>query len=273
MKKPRFRKYKITVEDESRLSIVNRWRITVPKLVIAAIITLILAVFLAVLVIIYTPLRNKLPGYMVDSQRLQIENAMLRVDSLSNIYNTDRQYIENLAKILNTDRNPADSVRHMPQSTRGADSLMTSTDAERKFIASYNKREKYNVGILSPLAASNMMFRLPCQGGVADKSTIEDEKLRFRIAGGMPVTAIADATVIEVSRVATEGGGSCVLQHANGFVSRYSHLTGISVRVGQHVRSGEVIALQHPSSATDFSYFMIQLWRHGDSLLPAQYLL
>lgn len=270
---PKFRKYKIIIEDESRLSIVSRLHLTIPRLILFCIPVVLLTISIAVTIIMYTPLRNYLPGYMRDNQRMQIENAILRLDSLSEAYNEKRVYFDNIAKLLDTDREVSDSLKHLPQSTRSADTLMTSTEAERKFVTSYNNRERYNTGILAPLAASNMMFRIPSPMAVADKSTIGNEKLRFRTSNGMPVTAIADATVIDVSRVATEGGGSCVLQHANGFVSRYSHLTGISVRVGQRVSSGEVIALQRPTSATDFSYFIIQLWRQGDPLLPAQYLL
>lgn len=57
---------------------------------------------------------------------------------------------------------------------------------------------------------------------------------------GTPVLATSDATVMEVEQ--DRGYGKYItLQHSNGMLSRYGHLSLQSVAPGQHVRAGETI--------------------------------
>lgn len=57
---------------------------------------------------------------------------------------------------------------------------------------------------------------------------------------GTPVLATADGTVSQVAQDVRFGKYISV-QHADGTTSRYGHLSGQSVRIGQRVRAGQVI--------------------------------
>ena len=63
------------------------------------------------------------------------------------------------------------------------------------------------------------------------------------IAGqGEPVLATADGTVADVVRTGKGLGNVVTIDHGNGYVTRYAHLSDISVSKGQKVTKGKKIA-------------------------------
>ncbi len=65
----------------------------------------------------------------------------------------------------------------------------------------------------------------------------------YAIPEGSRVFATADGRVKDVSRRNSTSGQTVVLDHGNGYETSYSHLSSISVRKGQQVRRGDIIAL------------------------------
>ena len=93
-------KYKLTIINENTLEEVVG--IHVSKLngfsVLLATCTVIF--LLAAIIIVFTPLRNYLPGYMNSEVRTQIVDNALRVDSLQQILNKQNLYIMNIQDIF-----------------------------------------------------------------------------------------------------------------------------------------------------------------------------
>lgn len=65
----------------------------------------------------------------------------------------------------------------------------------------------------------------------------------YAIPEGSRVFATADGKVRDVSRRNSTSGQTIVIDHGNGYTTSYSHLSHISVRKGQQVRRGDIIAL------------------------------
>ena len=65
----------------------------------------------------------------------------------------------------------------------------------------------------------------------------------YAIPEGSRVFATADGVVRDVSRRNSTSGNTVVIDHGNGYTTSYSHLDQISVRKGQQVRRGDIIAL------------------------------
>lgn len=64
--------------------------------------------------------------------------------------------------------------------------------------------------------------------------------LDFRAAHGSPVHATADGVVSFVGRKA--GYGNCIeIDHGNGMLTRYAHMSALRTRVGKEVSAGDVI--------------------------------
>lgn len=64
--------------------------------------------------------------------------------------------------------------------------------------------------------------------------------LDFRAAYGSPIHATADGVVSFVGRKA--GYGNCIeIDHGNGMLTRYAHMSAFSTRIGKEVSAGDVI--------------------------------
>ncbi len=89
---------------------------------------------------------------------------------------------------------------------------------------------------------------------------------------GMPIRAPARGTV---TFVGTEGGyGSVViLDHGNNITTRYAHLSKVSVKVGQYVQRGEVIAALGNSGRSTGPHLHYEVLVNGVHVNPLRYIL
>lgn len=65
----------------------------------------------------------------------------------------------------------------------------------------------------------------------------------YTVPEGSSVFATADGVVRETATRTSTSGKSVVIDHGNGYETRYAHLAEINVQKGQRVRRGDIIAL------------------------------
>ncbi|MDE5857021.1 MAG: M23 family metallopeptidase [Muribaculaceae bacterium] len=97
-------------------------------------------------------------------------------------------------------------------------------------------------------------------------------KPRILTPKNSPICAAADGRVIAIQNPAPEGGSAIVIQHDNGFASRYSHLGTPTISPGAHVDGGSVIAHGATGGATGSGYLYVEMWYDGNSVEPAKIL-
>jgi hypothetical protein len=139
-----------------RLSQAKVWALTV--LVVAAIAALVACILVA------TPISKLLPGYLDAAQRRDHVVNTMRVDSLATEAAEHRAYIDNIIKILEgTDADSAAVVAATAadEAKVVTDTLMPASERERKYVAQWNDRERYNLSVLTPIAAEGMTFSAP----------------------------------------------------------------------------------------------------------------
>lgn len=89
----------------------------------------------------------------------------------------------------------------------------------------------------------------------------------FRAQNGTPVYAIYDGVVTRASTFA--GYGKCVdIKHSSGYVSRYAHLSGYKVKVGDRVKKGSLIALSGNTGVSTGGHLHLELARYNKCLNP-----
>jgi murein DD-endopeptidase MepM/ murein hydrolase activator NlpD len=92
-------------------------------------------------------------------------------------------------------------------------------------------------------------------------------------AWGTPVHASADGTVLSASEGWNGGFGTMVeVDHGNGIVTRYPHLSSFSVTVGQHVSRGEVIARVGQTGIATAPHVHFEVVNNGVRSDPMPYL-
>jgi murein DD-endopeptidase MepM/ murein hydrolase activator NlpD len=97
----------------------------------------------------------------------------------------------------------------------------------------------------------------------------------FAAPRGSAVFATAPGRVVTVKKTSLQAGyGNFVeIDHGNGFVTRYAHLDGISVRRGQKVFKGKVIGTAGSSGGSVAPHLHYEVIRDGEQVDPVNYLL
>ena len=264
-------RFKLTVEDESTLE--NRLTVSasVLKWVLVGVAGMLLAMACGAFLLLVSPAKRLLPGYLKESERAASEMQHLRLDSLHNAFLNNERYIDNVMEILEGRPISPDTAARIPSS--GSDSLLPPSVEERRFVSLIRDREKYNVSVIAPLTAESMMFNPINDESIISKASKGKRKAEIILAKGSTVAAIADGRVISVSQSVREGGGSAVIiQHPKGFLSRCSRLGSVLVEVGDEVTGGQIIAVQNTANALKEEIVSVELWHNGTPLSPSDYI-
>ncbi len=100
-------------------------------------------------IIIATPIRYYLPGYLDSEIREKALRSAIKADSLQQQLNYQEVYINNLRDVF-TGVRQVDSVKMVDTiSISENDPLLLKSDLEREYIQRYQEEEKYNLSVLS----------------------------------------------------------------------------------------------------------------------------
>lgn len=267
------RKYRISIDDESRLRRVASVGASPWLLWCLAAGVFICSMIVACVLVMATPLRTLLPGYLKKGERTATEEGLLRIDSIREAYEANNRYLANMLMVLDTDREPSDSIIKPTVSDElPPDSLLPASPREIQYINQLKDREKYNITVLAPLAAEQLRIYPVGDGAIIAEQSKGAQKAAVITPKGSPICAIADGRVLAVQNPAPEGGAAVVVQHNHGFASRYSHLSTLTVRAGDHVDGGAPIALGSNGGAIRPGWIFLEMWHDGSPLAPSRYL-
>lgn len=268
-------KYKLSIINENTLE--ELVGLHVSKLnglsVLLSAVTIIFAI--AATIIIFTPLRNYLPGYMNSEVRSQIVDNALRMDSLQQILEKQNMYIMNIQDIFKgTVR--VDTVQSIDSLTAmRSDSLMERTKREEEFRAQYEEREKYNLSNMPEMVnAGSFIFYRPTRGMVSAGFDAREKHYGVDIAANPneSVLATLDGTVI-MSTYTAETGYVIMVQHNQDLISVYKHCGSLLKKEGDIVKGGEVIALVgNTGRQTTGPHLHFELWYKGKAVDPTKYI-
>jgi murein DD-endopeptidase MepM/ murein hydrolase activator NlpD len=106
----------------------------------------------------------------------------------------------------------------------------------------------------------------PFNGGAAMHAGLD-----FKGPAGTPILAAADG---KVTSAGWQGGyGKCIeITHANGLVTRYAHLSGLAVAVGQEVKRGVQIGRMGSTGRSTGSHLHFEVRINGSAINPLKFL-
>ncbi len=149
-----------------------------------------------------------------------------------------------------------------PRFTRLADAL-----------ARMNSMERALAGIPTSMPAAIMLMSSgfgyrhdPFSGAGAMHSGLD-----FKGPIGTPILAAASGVITHASTMA--GYGNCIeITHANGLVTRYAHLSGYTVSLGQKVNRGVQIARMGSTGRSTGSHLHFEVRLQGQAINPLKFL-
>ena len=268
-------KYKLTITNENTLEEIVG--IHVSKLNgVSVLLSAVTVIFLiASLIIVFTPLRNYLPGYMNTEVREQVVTNALRADSLLRILEHQRMYVMNIQDIISGNIK-ADSVHSMDSLTVvRSEELMERTQAEDEFRKQYEETERYNLTTIDNApAVTGLIFFRPTRGMISSGFDANQKHYGIDIAASPneSVLSTLDGTVILATYTA-DTGYVIQVQHNQNLVSVYKHCGSLLKKVGDTVKAGEAIALVgNTGEKTTGPHLHFEIWNKGRSLDPTKYI-
>ncbi len=268
-------KYKLSFINENTLEEVWSFRLSQLSAFASLILFALLLIGFTAVVIIKTPIRNYLPGYLDVEVRKEIIQNALRADSLERMIQIHELYLNNVNGIL-SGTIAIDSIHAIDSLARvKSDFKIPTTKREQEFVKAIEDEEKYNLSGLDtkPVVADDVFFCKPVNGSISShfEPNLHHYGVDIATSPKGSVLATLDGT-ISFTGFDPNFGNVIQIQHKNGFLSIYKHNELLLKEVGERVKAGEAIALVgNTGKLSTGPHLHFELWYDGNPVNPEEY--
>lgn len=273
-------KYRAVLINESTYEERFSFRLSRMNVILLAIVLFIINALFVAAVIVYTPLKQYIPGYSNQQVKLNAYRATLTADSLEQAMAIRDAYISNLRKVLSGDL-PADSITlTVPTVKAPAAADLQPSKADSLMRVKIRSEEAYSVHATGPpntldhLGLSGLLFFPPLRGVVTSTFNASEGHYGIDIVtkADEAVKACLDGTVIMASWT-SDAGYVIMVQHNLDLVSLYKHNAVLLKKTGDKVKAGEAIAIVGNSGElTTGPHLHFELWSGGKAVDPQTYI-
>ena len=237
-----FRRYEVSLLRQGDQAVVRSFVANRFFAAITVILFVVIIVAATTLVLFYTPLQSFMPGYVSPTERQQIVDIALKIDSLTEVVDRQKLYVTNLQDILRGEVK-MDTVSSIDSLTASRSELLIErTEREKEFSRHYEEVEKYNLtsqaSRLTELEGLNLFT--PIRGSV------ERDFDPLQHHNGVDVSAVPSKNVLSVldgcvlvSSYTANNGYVVAVQHSGDLVSVYKHLGALLLHEGDKVKAGQ----------------------------------
>lgn len=279
------RKYKLMVYSEDTME--GRFALKLSRLMIFILsgLTALFVLFLAILVIAYTPLREYIPGYTSSKLKKQALILTYKTDSLESVIEQNERYYSSIQGILmgdtlaeqpghalefgeNTlDLDETEEPDEVPEDTKLYPSKMDSI-----LRREVENNERYN--IFNPFTDRSVVdLYPPVKGTVSQHFDVEKHHYGIDVSleENSPVKATAEGIVV-FAEWTVETGFVIIIKHDFDMLSVYKHNLALLKKQGEFVKKGEVIALTgNTGEYTTGPHLHFELWEDAHALNPEDF--
>lgn len=269
-------KYRLVILNEDTFE--ERFAIKLTRLNVFVITSLssILIVFLTIMLIAFTPLREYIPGYSSTALKKKATELTYKTDSLQREIYINERYYASIKSVLTGDVKTEDLNRDsiIEAAKQDIALLKIRTNKEDSLLREkVDKEDKYNL-FETGSNASNFVLFPPVNGTISEGYNIEEKHFAVDIVvpTDTPIKATADGTVI-FAEWTVETGYVVIIEHKQELISVYKHNASITKSQGDLVKSGEVIALS--GNTGQFStgpHLHFELWSRGYPVNPTNFI-
>lgn len=274
-------KYKLVILNDDTFEEKASFNSSLWYLIIGAATFAIIFVFLTIITIRFTPLKEYLSGVSDVSSKKDVIIAYTKVDSLERISKANEVYLTNLknvidgsvgsvtsAKPTNDGAKATDSIKLNQKISKEEKELRKLIEAEGKFDLNETDNNKLKSGIAS------YSFFSPLRGQTTEEFNSQKQHYGIDIATrrNENIKAALEGTVV-FSNFTSETGYVIAIQHANNLLSFYKHCSVLLKKVGSFVKAGEVIAVVGDTGELSTGpHLHFELWFNGTPVNPKNYM-
>jgi murein DD-endopeptidase MepM/ murein hydrolase activator NlpD len=211
--------------------------------------------------IAFTPIKTYIPGYTAPGLRKNALQLRLKTDSLEKALRLNTYYLNQLRKVLNNEITMETFNRNYQQKNINIDSLkLTPGKVDSILRKEVEEREQFMVNRKKNTLTYN--FMAPVKGIIVNAYNPKKEHYGIDIAikKGTPVKSIAEGRVI-FSDWSSATGNTIIIKHPGNVISIYKHNQKLLRKIGDLVKTGEVIAVSGNSGEkTTGPHLHFELW-------------
>ena len=230
------------------------------------------------LLVCYTPLNEYVPGKASSHLHKELIAITLKTDSLEKKLHGNELYLKNINAIVNGE-DPIDVFSNnegLQISSENAISFKTSIQDSllRIAVEAEDKISVFESGKNKRIDLGNLFFFTPINGIVINSFNSKENHFGIDIVSEErePIKSIFDGVIV-ISHWTSETGYVIGVQHVNGFFSLYKHNSTLYKKVGEYVKSGEVIAVIGDSGKLSTGpHLHFELWYEGSPVNPEEYI-
>jgi len=244
----------------------------------------VILVSLTVALIVFTPLKEYIPGYQDMNMRRNLLSLSYQTDSLSDVVVAQNSFIAGLQRTLrgevdtigtdaaeNQDASIEKNYASIKLKKGGSqeDSLLRKEleGAEEYKLFNEDKRKEHEL--------SDLYFLKPIQGIVTDSFDLKKEHFGIDLVAeeGAAVKAVLGGVVL-MHEQSMETGHIIGIQHAYNLVSFYKHNSVLLKKVGTLVQAGDAIAIIGSSGElSEGPHLHFELWHNQSPVNPLEYVI
>ena len=276
LQKKLLHKYRLVVLNEDTFEERFAVKLTQLNVFFLSSLAAIILVTLTTLLIVFTPLREYIPGYSSTALQKQALELDSKTDSLLKSINMNDAYINSLKSVLRGEVSAVvinkDSIFKAAQADTDVLELNPSK-ADSLLREKVRNEDKYNL-FESATSVKDFVFFPPVNGSIS--SGFEPNEKHFAVdivvPTNTPVKATSDGRVLFASWT-SDAGYVIIIDHGDELVSVYKHNSSLTKSQGDFVRSREVIAISGASGELSTGpHLHFELWSNGTPLNPTNFI-
>ncbi len=273
-------KYKLVILNDETFEEKASFTLNRLNVFIVMSVMLVLLIGIVTSILVFTPLKEYIPGYADVSLRRDISEMSLQVDSLESLLASNDLYINNIKDVINgrAGRNDTLNVNSKPQLIDTNFRIGSKPEEDSLLRAMIENQNQYGISVndapIKPSGIAGYSFFTPVKGVITDKFNPRSNHFGLDIAStkGEPVKAVLEGTIV-FGGWTSESGYVVAIQHGNDLVSIYKHNSVLLKKVGNFVKVGEPVAVVGSTGElANGPHLHFELWYRGNAVNPVNYI-
>lgn len=268
------KKYRLTINDKQNFKEVYVTSVSKLKFGLYNLLIFILGALIVILFVFYTPLRQLVPGYPADDIRKIMYHNSMMIDSMQQEILLRDDYLSKIQLLIQGEIiedtstgnvKTFDEVNMLPMND---DSIFDHLIGPDKYKFSYLSSDED----ISEMTRISLF--VPTKGVVINKFGASIGHFGTDIVGkeNTFISAVLDGTVV-FAEWSVSTGYVVQIQHNFNLISIYKHNSDVSVKAGDQVKAGDIIAIMgNEGEYSTGPHLHFELWQNGVPLDPEKYI-
>jgi murein DD-endopeptidase MepM/ murein hydrolase activator NlpD len=267
-------KYRLVILNDASFEERFSYRLSPLNLLTLLLSFVVVLILFVSVVIIYTPLRESIPGYTDVSLREDLTLTVFRADSLEKELQQNSAYLRNIQGVFKGELPLSkDSIYNIEGDMEIPENPKLKSKEDSMLREYVEREDSYSLSDDQENVTKQIYFFSPLKGTITNEFDPGNEHYGIDVVAPKDeaIKATLDGTVV-FAEWTVETGYVIQIQHGNNIISNYKHNSVLLKKVGDEVKAGEAIAIiGNSGELTSGPHLHFELWKEGKALNPKEF--